>query len=75
MRYSKVNKAISDFKKVSNNINLIAELMLFYAEVGIDLTNEYGDIDDQFYYAIERAYLIALEYIFKNNLQEQYKDN
>jgi hypothetical protein len=48
--------------------------MLFYAKIGVDFTNMYGDIDEQFYYAIERAYLNALEYIFKNNLQEQYKD-
>lgn len=74
MRYSTVNKAISDFKKISNNAELIAELMLCYAEIGVEFTNEYGDIDERFYDTIGRAYINALEYIFKNDLQEKYRD-
>ncbi|WP_205694145.1 MULTISPECIES: DUF6155 family protein [unclassified Clostridium] len=74
MRYSNVNKAISDFKKISNNTQLIAELMLYYAEVGVEFTNEFGDIDERFYNTIERAYNNALEYIFKNDLQEKFKN-
>jgi hypothetical protein len=36
MRYAEVNKAINDFKKVATNTEKIAELMLYYAEVGVD---------------------------------------
>lgn len=72
MGYSVVNRAISDFKKISNNIELIAELMFYYAEIGVDFTNEYGDIDERFYDTIERAYANALKYTFKNGLQGKY---
>lgn len=74
MRYSVVNKAISDFKKISNNSEKIAELMLYYAEVGVDFTNTYGDIDERFYDIIERAYMNTLEYIYKNDLQDKFKN-
>jgi uncharacterized protein YktA (UPF0223 family) len=72
MRYSNVNKAISDFKKISNNPELYAELLLYYAEVGVDFTNAYGDIDGKFYYNIEKAYDSALSYIADNGLLDKY---
>jgi len=70
LRYSNVNKAIIDYKKLSTNTELIAKLMFCYPEVGIKFTREYGDIDEKFYEAIERAYINALEYVHKNDLQE-----
>lgn len=74
MRYSAVNKAISDYKKISNSPTKIAELMIYYAEIGVRFTNEFGDIDERFYGTIEKAYINALEYIFKNNLQKIFRD-
>jgi hypothetical protein len=74
MRYSIVNKAISDFKKISNNTEMIAELMLYYAEIGVEFTNTFGDINEQFYGAIEKAYYNALEYIFKNDLEDKFRN-
>jgi hypothetical protein len=72
MRYSVVNKAISDFKKLSKDTEKIAELMLYYAEIGVDFTETFGDIDEKFYIAIERAYTNAIDYIFKNELQDKF---
>jgi len=74
LKYSNANKAINDFKKISNNQELVASLMLYYSEIGVKFTNEYGDIDEKFYEVIERAYVKALEYIFTNNLQEFFKE-
>ncbi len=41
-------KLISDFKKVGDVITTL-DLMLYYVECGTEFTNEYGDIDEQFY--------------------------
>jgi uncharacterized protein YktA (UPF0223 family) len=72
MRYLNVNKAISDFKKTSNNVELYGELLLYYADIGVDFTNEYGDIDERFYLNIEKAYDSALSYISMNDLLDKY---
>jgi len=48
--------------------------MLYYVGIRVEFTNEYGDIDERFYDTIERVYINALEYIFKNDLQEKYRD-
>lgn len=74
VRYSVVNKAISDYKNISNNTEKIAELMLYYSEIGVNFTNTYGDIDEIFYGNIERSYNNALEYIFKNGLEDKFKN-
>ena len=47
---------ISDFKKVSQSKENIAELMLFYVECGVEFTNMYGDINEAFYYSIESMF-------------------
>lgn len=72
LRYSEVNKALRDFRKISNNAILISKLMLYYAEIGVDFTDTYGDIDEKFYNAIVRAYDKALSYITENNLKEMF---
>ena len=62
MRYSVINKAISSYKKISSNEEFIAELMMYYVEVGIKFTREFGDIDEKFYETIEKAYMKVLYY-------------
>jgi hypothetical protein len=74
MRYSVVNDAIKEFQKISNTPENIAELMLFYGEIGVEFTNIYGDIDEKFYNNIARAYDNALEYIQKSNLESMFKE-
>lgn len=73
MKYSVVNKAIRDFKKISNNVRNIADLMIYYPEIGVKFANIFGDIDEKFYRNIEKAYMEALEFIFKNDLEEEFK--
>jgi len=43
------NDAIKEFQKISSIPENIAELMLFYAEIGVEFTNTYGDIDEKFF--------------------------
>ena len=74
LRYSNVNKAISEYKKLTTNLELVAKLMFYYPEIGIMFTREYGDIDERFYINIENAYENALKYVHKNNLQDMFKD-
>ena len=49
MRLSAAKKAISDFKKLSNDYVRLVDLMLYYVEIGTRFTNTYGDIDSRFY--------------------------
>ena len=49
LRYSVAEKAIDNYWKALGNIEGKLELMLFYVENGVDFTNEYGDIDEEFY--------------------------
>lgn len=49
LRYSVAEKAIDSYWKASRDFEGKMELMLFYVENGVDFTNEYGDIDEEFY--------------------------
>jgi len=47
--------------------------MLFYVEMGVRYTNEYGDINEAFYNSMESVYDGALKLITTNGLQDQYR--
>ena len=66
MRFSVCRKAISDFKKLKPHPACIADLMLFYIEVGVRFTAEYGDMWEQYYTSLENNFARALEFIYKN---------
>jgi hypothetical protein len=73
-RLSIAKKAITEFKKISSDKKLIAELMVFYVENGVSYTDCYGDINEQFYLSMERMYERALKFITDNNLVPKFKD-
>lgn len=73
MRHAVVKKAINDFKKVAKLPANIAELMLYYPKLGVEFTNQYGDIGKQFYEAIITGYDKALQYISENNLENLFR--
>jgi len=56
LRLNEAKKAISNFKKTTNNRLLTTELMLYYVEQGVKFTITYGDIDERFYISIETMY-------------------
>ena len=66
-------QAISDFKKLVQSPDLVADLMLFYVETGVDFTNQFGDIDESFYSSLETTYLASLTLMQKENLLEKFK--
>ena len=67
-------KAISDFKKLSASADLVASLMLFYVEMGVKFTNDYGDINESFYSSIETTYHAALKLMKNENLLDKFAD-
>jgi len=74
LRLSIAKKAISDFKKISDSSELICDLMLFYVEQGVEFTNEYGDINEQFYISMEDMYERVLKFMKKNDMLKGFKN-
>jgi hypothetical protein len=73
-RLSVAKKAITEFKKISQDKTLIAELMIYYVEVGVDYTNTFGDINESFYTSMEGMYEKAIKFIVDNKLVHLFKD-
>jgi hypothetical protein len=74
MRLSVARKAVTDFKKIAQSTQNIAELMITYVEAGVSCTNEFGDIDEPFYNSMESMYETALKYIVKEQLFAEFED-
>lgn len=73
-RLAVAKKAITEFKKLSDDKNSIAELMVFYVETGVKYTVCYGDIDEPFYLSMESMYERAMKYIVSSDLTSEFKD-
>lgn len=73
-RLSIAKKAINEFKKLSQDKTLIAELMIFYVETGVKYTDCYGDIDEPFYLSMESMYERVVKFIVSNNLVAIFND-
>ena len=73
-RVSVCKKAISDFKKLKPEARDVADLIVFFVEQGCRYTSEYGDMWESFYTSFENNYHAALEFVFKNGLQDDFKD-
>lgn len=73
LKLSISRKAINDFKKLGASKESIVDLLLYYVECGVELTNEYGDIDENFYTSIGNTYSSALDLISKNGLLDKFK--
>ena len=61
IRISLARKAISDYRKAVGDSQGLAELMLFYAECGVNFTLDFGDIDEDFYYSVECVFFDGLK--------------
>jgi hypothetical protein len=73
-RLAVAKKAITEFKKLSDDKNSIAEIMLFYVETGVRYTDCYGDINEPFYLSMENMYERAMKYIVSNDLFAKFND-
>lgn len=67
-------QAIRDFKKLEPPAELLADLMLFYVETGVEFTNDFGDIDESFYSSLEKTYVAALQLMKKENILENFAE-
>jgi hypothetical protein len=56
LRLAEAKKAISTFKKITNDEKRTVDLMLYYVEQGVDLTNTYGDISESFYGSLVKMF-------------------
>jgi len=65
-KLSFARKAVNDFIKISRNNLNVADIMIYYVEIGVKYTNTYGDIDEPFYASIERMYEKAAEYTLEH---------
>ena len=74
LRYSIIRKAITDFRKICRKPENLVDVMLCYVEYGVDFTNVYGGIDEDFYIRIENVFADTLEYIFNNKKEEIFKE-
>ncbi|WP_119342980.1 DUF6155 family protein [Facilibium subflavum] len=73
LRFSVANKALSDFKKISNDPKLILDLTLYYAECLAEFINAYGPKDEKFYDRAENLYEQALKQVVKHNFLAEFK--
>ena len=72
-RLSVGKKAISDFKKLSKDPELITELMLTFVESVSWFNTEFGPDRETFYTSPENMFENVLELMKKNNLLLKYK--
>lgn len=61
IRIAKGKQAIADYTKAVGDPKGTLELMLFFVESGTRFTLDLGDIDENFYLALERMYKKALD--------------
>jgi hypothetical protein len=74
VQLSVARKAVSDYRKVTASKFGIADVMLYYVEMGVQFTNVYGDIDEAFYNSMESMYERAVKYIVQHGLQGQFEE-
>ncbi len=61
VKLSLARKAIIDYRKAAGDPTGLAELMLFYAECGVNYTLEFGDIDEPFYNSVHGVFCDGLK--------------
>jgi hypothetical protein len=69
-------KALNNFKKSSADPVAVVDMMIFYVEQGVICTNNYGDIDENFYSSLESAYgdaVALLRRVGNPELIEQFR--
>src|SRR3989338_1151736 len=67
-------KALVDFKRISKNTEHLLELMVFYAENGEKIDNEYDDMYEAFYSSMETMFDQIIKMLNSNpNLIPKFK--
>lgn len=53
---STARKAVSDYRRASDDPRGLLDLMLYYVECGAEMTLDYGDMDEAFYSSLESMF-------------------
>jgi hypothetical protein len=73
-RFGESRKVIRSYQKVTGDVLGTLDLMLTHVERGTDFTNDFGDIDEPFYIALETMLDNAIELLLKSsNASELYE--
>jgi len=72
-RFSVAKKAITDFKALKPSPELLGDLMLTLPEMACKFTCDYGDMWEQYYDSASTNFKIALNFLEKNNLLDNFK--
>ena len=67
-------QAIIDFKKFEPSTLLLSDLMLYYVETGVKFTNDFGDIDENFYVSVEKMFIQALTLMNKEDILDKFSE-
>ena len=71
-RLSVARKATQDFSKLSTDASAVADILIFYVEMGVEFTCEYGDIYEAFYTSMESMYAKAARHVVTHGLQAEF---
>ncbi|WP_066630983.1 DUF6155 family protein [Labilibacter marinus] len=66
--------AINEFKKLGTSKEALSDLLIYYVECGVEFTNDFGDIDENFYSSIENAFGKALQIMSKEGILAKFED-
>jgi len=72
IKLHKGRQAISDFGKYGPSSHLLADLMLVYVETGVNFTNDFGDMNENFYSSLESMYVRALKLMQKEGILDKF---
>jgi len=72
-RFSVARQALNDFKKLTNEPELIADMMLTYVESVSWFNTEYGTDVEDFYTRAEDMFETVLEFMQKHQLLEKFQ--
>lgn len=73
LKLKDAKQAIADLKKLEVSADLIADHMLFYVECGVKYTNDFGDINDNFYISLAKMYVQSLTLMQKEDSLEKFQ--
>lgn len=73
LRFSEAKRAIAYFRSLSPSPELLGDLMVTLPEMACKFTNEYGDMSEQYYTSATNNFELALKFMQKHGLLEQFK--
>lgn len=72
--YSGVGQVLMEFQSISNMPNNVLELMFYYIDLALKFIDSYKIEDEGFYIFLEGVFQRALNIIFKNGLENKFKE-